>query len=186
MKLQLPSLRPASLLACAGMLLASSVWSDAAGTVSVYLTGLKFGAGKSIHATSGTKTIDTATSYEYKLDGVVRGTPGTPLAKVIKIGTPLSEFVDFVSKDGSKFLKGTVSNPEGTLPVTLVSQTYSGTKMITGIGKVKISVKVVGSIDANGVCKMDVTNVKFKTDPPQNLGSVIFSKGSALTIKALP
>jgi hypothetical protein len=168
------------------MLIGSTAMSNAAGTVSVYLTGLKFGSGKTINATSGNKSIDAATSYKYKLDGTVRGTPGTPLAKIVKIGTPIKDFVEFVKPGGSQYLEGTYSNPGGTLPVTLISKTYTKTKNIKGYGNVKFTLKVVGSIDANGICKLDITNVKIKTTAGQNLGSIVFSKGSALTVTALP
>jgi|GEM_PF-5243150 len=166
--------------------LCSASVSSAAAQVDVFLTGLKFGADIPIHATSKTKTINAAAKYSYELSGVVRGTPGTPLAKVVKIGTPISTFVEFVSPGGSSFLKGTFTNPNGTtLPATVLNKKFAGTKKINGV-PVKISFTVVGSILADGQCVLDVTDVKFKSTPATNLGSITFSKGSKLNIKVIP
>ena len=172
------------MVACMAVTLGTTVF--AAQKVDVYLTGFKFGAGKTIHATSGDKTIVAATGYTYKLSGKVRGTPGTPLAKVVQIQTDLADFIDYVSPGGSSFLTGSFSNPSGLLPATVIKKTFSGTRKVKGYGNVKMSVTIVGTIEADGKCVLDIKNVKFKTDPPQNLGSVVFSKGSALTITAVP
>ncbi len=170
--------------------LCSASVSSAAAQVDVFLTGLKFGAGIPIHATSGTKKIDAAAKYSYELSGVVRGTPGTPLAKLVKIGTPISSFVEFVTPGGSNLLKGTFTNPNGaTIPstgLTVLNKKFAGTKNIKGVGVVKISFIVVGTIMADGQCVMDVTNVQFKTTPATNLGSITFSKGSKLNVKVVP
>lgn len=176
-----------SIAAGLSVFLCSAAVSSAAGQVDVFLTGLKFGAGIPLHATSGTKKLNAANKYSYELSGVVRGTPGTPLAKVVKIGTPISSFVEYVSPGGSSFLKGTFTNPNGTtLPVTVLNKKFAGIKTIKNVGVVKISFNVVGTIQADGQCVLDVTNVQFKTTPAKDLGSITFSKGSKLNIKVAP
>ncbi len=174
------------IIACAGAVLVAAQFAHAADQVDVFLTGLKFGAGESLHATSKSRTIDAAAEYEYTLTGIIRGTSGTPLAKVIKVGTPISAFLESLSPGASDFLTGSFTNPGGVLPATVLDKRFSGTRKIKGLGDVKFSFKVVGKILADGQCVLDVKNVVIKTNPPQDLGSITFSKGSALNIKVKP
>lgn len=177
-----------------GIILGTTAFAGAAQKVDVYLTSLVFGPGKTLRADSATRKIDAAPNYRYELTGTVRGTPGTMLAKLVKKGTPIAEYVDDVTGDqlkGSKFLKGDVVNPSGELPavgtkLNLITKTFKGTRTIKGVGKVKISFKVEGNILPDGQCEMEITNVKFETNPPKNLGSITFIKGSKITVTALP
>lgn len=174
-----------SMVLCAGVILASTSLSEAR-TVSVYLTSKRFGNGESINATSGTRKIPAATEYTYDLNAKVRGQSGKPIEKIVKPGTDIASFVEFVSPGGSKFLSGNFSNPGGTLPATLINKKFAGTKNVKGLGTVKFSFVVVGEILADGQCVMNVTNVKIVSTPKVNLGSVIFTKGSTLNISTVP
>jgi hypothetical protein len=176
-----------SIVLGAGVMLAASSFSDAR-EVSVYLTSKRFGNGESINATSGSRKIPAATEYSYEFNAKIRGQSGKPIEKVVKPGTDIASFVDFVSPGGSSFLSGTFSNPEGTLPVTLIKKKFAGTKAVKGLGDVKFSFLVIGEILADGQCVMQVKNVSIKSvnNPGLNLGSVIFTKGSTLDISTVP
>lgn len=174
-----------NMILCAGVMLASTSFSEAR-EVSVYLTSQRFGNGESIHATSGTRKIPAATEYTYELNAKIRGQSGKPIEKIVKPGTDIASFVEFVSPGGSSFLSGNFSNPGGKLPVTLLNKKFAGTKKVKGLGTVKFSFVVVGEILADGQCVMNVTNVKIVSKPKVKLGSVIFTKGSTLDISTVP
>lgn len=174
-----------SMVLCAGVMLASTSLSEAR-KVSVYLTSQRFGNGESINATSGTRKIPAATEYTYDLNAKIRGQSGKPIEKIVKPGTDIATFVEFVSPGGSSFLTGNFSNPSGTLPVTLINKKFAGTKNVKGLGTVKFSFVVEGKILADGQCVMNVTNVKIVSTPKVKLGSVIFTKGSTLDVSTVP
>jgi hypothetical protein len=174
---------------CAGLLLASTSFMQAR-EVSVYLTSKRFGDKTGFVADSGSRTISPATQYYYELKGSVRGQTGKVIEKIAPKGTDIATFVNLVSPGGSSFLKGTVSNPGGTLPVTLLNKQFKGTKNINVPGKGKVKVKidftVVGSINAAGVCVMEVKNVNITTKPKIALGNIIFTKGAVLKVSDAP
>lgn len=171
-----------TLLACVGLLVGSVTHSEAR-EVSVYLTSQRFGNGETIHATSGQRKIPAANAYTYQLSGKVRGQAGKPIASIVKNGTDIAKFVDYVSPGNSSFLSGSFSNPSGILPATVLNKKISGVRTVNGLGKVTISFVIVGKILADGECVLDVTNVKIKSTSPQNLGSIIFTKGAKLSIE---
>lgn len=174
-----------SAVLCAGVLLASTSFSEAR-TVSVYLTSKRFGDKQGFVADSGTRTIQAATQYSYKLDAQIRGQSGKPIEKIVKPGTDIASFVELVSPGGSKFLSGTYSNAGGTLPVTLLNKKFAGTKKVKGLGTVSFSFVVIGKIDAGGKCSMEVKSVKITSSPSVDLGDVIFMKGSKLDVSTVP
>ena len=179
-----------SAVLCAGVLLASASFMEAR-EVQVFLTGKRFGDQTGFVATSKTRTIPAATEYTYVLNAKVRGEVGKPIEKVIKqIGPDISTLVELVSPGGSDFLTGTVSNPGGTLPVTLMNKRFKGTKIITvpTVGKVtaKFDFTVVGTIKADGVCVMQIKNVKITSTPKIDLGDILFLRNSTLDINTVP
>ncbi len=174
---------------CAGVLLASTSFMEAR-EVDVYLTSKRFGDKTGFVADSQTRTINPATQYSYELKGKVRGQSGKVIEKIVPKGTDIAALVELVSPGGSSFLKGTFSNPGGTLPVTLMNKQFKGTKSVKvpgkGTVKVKFDFTVVGSINAGGVCAMEVKNVKITTTPKIPLGDIIFTKGSVLNVSDAP
>jgi hypothetical protein len=175
-----------SAVLCAGVLLASTSFMQAR-EVSVYLTSKRFGDKTGFVADSQTRTIGAATQYNYELKGKVRGQSGKPLEKIAPKGTDIATLVNLVSPGGSSFLEGTVANPGGTLPVTLMNKQFKGTKKVKfpGMKKsvtVKFDFTVVGSINADGVCVMEVKNVNISSKPKIDLGDIIFTKGAVLEV----
>lgn len=154
--------------------------------VSVYLTSQRFGQGQTIQVDSGDRKIPAATQYSYSLNGEIRGEIGKPTSQLIKGKVDIAEFVESLSPGASDFLSGTFSNPGGTLPITILDKQFSGTKNVKGFGRVAVSFKVVGKILADGQCVLEVTNVKLKSAPKKKLGSILFAKGSILSISTIP
>jgi hypothetical protein len=175
---------------CAGLMLASTSLMEAR-EVSVFLTSKRFGDKTGFVANSGTRTIPAGTKYNYELKGKVRGQSGKPIEKLVPKGTDIASLIELVSPGGSSFLKGTVTNPGGTLPVTLLNnKQFKGTKSVNIPGQGKVTVKfdftVNGTISAGGVCTMEVKNVKITSKPKLALGDIIFTKGATLTVNDNP
>ncbi len=174
-----------TLLPCLGLLFVSFTRSQAR-EVSVYLTSQRLGNGEIVHATSGQRKIPAASVYKYQLSGKVRGQSGKPISSIVKDGTDITKFVDYVFPGNSSSLSGTFSNPSGMLPATVITKKFSGMRNVKGLGNVTISFVIVGKILADGECVFDVTEVKIKSTAKQNLGSIIFSKGAKLSIITSP
>ena len=173
-----------SVIFCAAALLSFSLLE--AREVSVYLTGKKFGQGLTINADSGTRKIRAATQYSYDLTGTIRGEAGKPTGLLIKGEMDLAKFVNQISPGGSAFLSGTFANPSGTLPITVLDRSFSGTRNVKGFGPVSVSFNVVGKILTDGQCVVEVTNVKLKSTPKRKLGTIVFMRGSTLSISTVP
>jgi hypothetical protein len=182
------------LIATLGLVAGTAAFAaEPIGKVGVLITGEEFGPGKEIHRNSGGKRIVPATEYTYRLSGKVTSQPGTALAKALGAnGTSIDAFVESLKAGSSSRLGGSYTNTGGKLPATVINETISGTKTITGIGKIKISFTIVGKIDNTGVCSVDVTNVTFKSKPKltpaqrKALGTIKFKAGSKLQFNATP
>lgn len=173
-------------IAIVGLAAAAPAFAAPQGTATAFLAGEKFGANEEIHVTSENRKLTKAKRYTYTLSGKLKVPKSSPLAKLIPSGVPVDSFIESLSPGGASFLSRTVENPSRNLPLTLVNKTFSGTKNITGVGSVKISLTVVGKILADGTLVMDVTDVKLKTNPKVNLGTVQFLKGSKIVVTAAP
>lgn len=174
-------------IAIVGLAAAAPTYAAPQGTATAFLAGEKFGVGEEIHVTSGSRKLTKAKYYTYTLSGNLKVPKGSPLAKLVPSGVSLAAFIESLSPGGSAFLSKTVDNSATrSLPLTLVNKTFAGTKTINGIGTVKISITVVGKILADGTLVMDVTDVKLKTTPKTNLGTVQFLAGSKLVVNATP
>ena len=175
-------------LAATAVIAVSGVASaaDQASEIPISISGKSFGPGMTISATNAKRYAWPSLSYNYELKAKCKGDPGTPLGKLVKPGTSLAAFLESISKGSSKSLKGTVSNPTGQLPFTLMNKTFKGKRTIPGIGVVNISLNVIGRIDAAGKCFLEVKNVKMSSSPKQKLGSIKFLPGSQLLITVPP
>jgi hypothetical protein len=175
----------AGIIATVGLAV-SAAFAAPIGQVGIFISGETFGTGKEIHVDSTPRLIVASTVYKYKLTGTIKGEPGTALADMITPGTPIGAFLESISKGSSSYLKGSFTNLGGTLPATILDRKISGSKKFPGFGTVKVTLHVVGKILADGKCTLDVTEVKFTTDPRRNLGRIKFLKGSKLLITAVP
>ena len=164
---------------------ASAVAAEA-GQVTVKLVNKVFGHRKSISVDSGGKTIFASESYDYVVKARCKGEKGTPISKVIPSKTPLAVLIESIAPGGSQYLKGSVSNPGGELPFTLLNKKFSGKKRIKGYGKVKIAFRVVAKVTEEGVCEIKVKNVKVKSSKGVNLGTIKFMKGSKVNFSVKP
>lgn len=169
--------------------LAAAPLSSAAtpeGKAVVKLAGEKIGHRKTINADSGNKRIEASEIYNYEFIGRVRAEKGTPAATFVKGGTDIALFLESISPGSSKWLKGSFSNPSGTLPVTILDRTIRGQRKTKGLGQINFSMKLLGTIDANGRCRLDVTGMKFKSSKVPKLGYIEYMKGSKVVITAAP
>ena len=163
------------------------------GEISVFISGEEFGPGKEIHRDSGAKRINAAAEYTYRLSGKITSQKGTALRKILgEKGTSIDVFMESLKLGSSELLGGKYTNTGGKLPATIINQPISGTKTIKGFGKIKFSFTVTGTIDAEGACFVDVTNVTFKSTPKltkaqrKALGTIEFKGGSRLLFTATP
>ncbi len=156
------------------------------GQVAVKLNGQVIGNKKEILVDSGNKRIEASQLYQYELSGRIRGENGTPAAQLVKKPTSIPAFLESLSPGSSKFLKGSFSNPSGKLPVTVLDKTIRGKRNVPGLGNVKVSLKLLGTIDADGFCQLQITRVKLKASEINDLGTIEYMKGSKLLITAAP
>lgn len=160
----------------------------AGGKASIALAGQELGNNKSISVDSGNRRVDASERYTYNFTGRVRGKRGTPAAKIIPSGTDISAFVDSISPGASTFLNGSFPNSSGNLnhPVTVLDKKVSGKRNVKGLGVVTVSLTLLGRIETDGTCVLEIKNVKFKSSLKKKLGSIEFMKGSKLIISAAP
>lgn len=156
------------------------------GQVAVQLKGEELAHKKKIKVDSGKKRIEPSKLYSYEIVGKVRGKRGTPARSVVPGGMKIAKLLDTYAPGSSKFLEGSFSNPSGQLPATVLNRKFSGKRSVPGLGKVKVSLKLVGSIDADGKCQLVVKNVKFKASKQKDLGTIEYMKGAKLLISAAP
>lgn len=182
-----------SAIACLGLVSASALHAESLGRVGVILTGAEFAPGKTIAATSSGKLINPSAAYRYDLVGSVKSPANTVLGSILgSQGMPIAQFLEFVKPGSSAKLSGEFIDTDGKLGGTLVNLPISGTKTLPNLGKVTISFNVIASIADNGLCKLDVNNVKFTSTPKltpaqvASIGSLKFMAGSKLTVNAAP
>lgn len=156
------------------------------GKVSIPLKGEEIANRKDISVSSGKKTIEPSKLYTYEFVGKVRGKSGTPAASLVRKGTSIAELLDSISNGSSAILTGTFSNPTGELPVTVLDRKISGKLKVPRLGKVKISLKLLGTINADGLCELKISRVKLKSSKTKDLGSIEYMKGSKLILSAAP
>lgn len=176
-------------IASLSLISATAALAAPIGQVGVFVSGETLAKGQEIHVDSGSRRIAASKEYKYKFSGNCRGLAGTPMAQLVPAGTPIGTFLESLKAGSSSLLSGTVQNPGGNLPFTVIDLPVSGSKTITGVPgltKIHMSMRIVGTIEADGLCRLDVTDVKLRATPRQKLGSIKFMKGSKLLISAIP
>jgi hypothetical protein len=170
----------------------SGIWAQSAsaqsatGQASIFLVGERIAGGKIITVDSGTRKLVPSKRYSYKLTGNLKGESKTALAKLLPKTVSLAQFIESVSPGGSKFLAGTVANPSGTLPFTLLSKKFSGTIKNKSEGNVKVSFILTSRILASGVSQVELTNVTLSKSKKPRLGNIVFTSGSSMSVSAAP
>ena len=154
----------------------------AKGSATVDLARAEFGKGLDVHLDSGTTLLPPAASYTYSLTATVHVTG--ILALIFPAPVDLSTFLDTIQPGSSSALNGTYLNPNGTLPLKLIKQTFAGSVTLPGGQVATGSVRIVGKITATGQLRFDVTNADFSiTNFHLDIGKVVFDSGS-LTVTA--
>ena len=151
----------------------------AAGSATVNLAGAEFGRGLDVHLNSGTTVLPPAASYKYSLEGSVRFTG--LLALVFPASIDIATLVDQIQPGSSAMLSGTYQNPNGTLPLRVINQTFAGSVQVPGGQTLSASVKIVAKVNAAGQVRIDVTDVDFSvTNFHLDPGTIIFDSGSLI------
>lgn len=152
--------------------------------VLIGFAGTQFANGKSISKTSAPWNINPSSTYYYTIDGRVAG-KGT-LADVIPNGTKLADLLNSVKPGSSQYLKGTLNNPSGTLPATVLNKNIKGSRTIPGVGKVTGSLTLIIQIDAAGEVTFTVQNMKLSGPAGVIPGSIRFGKGTKVRVSTTP
>ncbi len=152
--------------------------------VLIGLAGKEFGNGKSITANSKQWKISPSGNYYYSIDGQWAG-KGT-LAAALPKNTRIAAFLEAVKPGSSRYLKGSFSNPSGTLPATVLNRKIAGARNIKGVGKVNVSLTLSIRINSAGLVTFSIKNMKL-TGPAGNIpGTVRFGSGTKIRVSAVP
>lgn len=149
-------------------------------TATISLTSLQLRNATNQSRSSSPDTIDPGCTYEYAIDGMVRGRGGsfTVLQAMFPNPTPLAQVLETLSPGSSAFLSGaTTSSTGGTHPVTLTSQLFEGSQVILGI-TVNVSATIGVSINAANHVNFTITNVTIS--PAALVGYLEFTSGTAV------
>lgn len=135
---------------------------------------------------SSAQLLPAALAYSYVISGTVHGTGN--LAGYLPAGTSLATAVNFLAGSQtppfSSYLQGTVVNPGGTLPFTiLANKTAAGT--IAG-GLVNASATFNLGVDATGRAMFNITGVTFLVFGSHDTSdTIVFDSGSVTTTAVL-
>lgn len=156
----------------------------AAGSATVDLNGATFGNGLDVHLSSGTTVLPPAASYDYAISGAVHGTG--LLAALLPGGTQLSALLDQIQPGSSSVLSGTQLNVTGTLPFSIINQTFSGSYPISAGVNATANVHLIGRVSAIGQIRFHITDVEFSVPGFPDLGTVVFEPGSKVVVSVKP
>ena len=161
-----------------------SLTAHGVGVATVDLGGATFGKGIDSHLSSGTSVLPAAASYDYAISGTLHGTG--LLSGILPVGTQLSALLEKLQAGSSSVLEGTQLNPGGTLPTSVVDQTFSGTFPIGAGLNATGSMQIVGRVTAAGQIRFHVVNVDFSLPGFSNLGTVVFEPGAKVVVSVKP
>ena len=152
-------------------------------SVKVPLGGEEFGKNLEIHVSSGDRVIALSESYTYSVVGSCAGTDD--LAKLIPAGTPISTFLNMLSKGNSKYIAGIYDNPTNARVVTPIDRNFSGKLTYPKVGVVTLSASIKAGINANGEAYIDVFDVVVNSATTLK-GTIKFQSGSKFVISTAP
>lgn len=148
------------------------------GQAIVNLAGVQLRNATTQSKSSNPDTIDSACSYNYVIDGMVRGRGTFSLLSILFPNpTPLAQVLETLSPGSSSTLVGSVqSQNSGQHPEVLLSQLLAGQQVILGT-TVTFSAQLTVGIDANHFAYFTLTNVVVT--PSATVGYLEFTSGSA-------
>lgn len=157
------------------------------GQALVSLAGVQLRNATAQSRSSNPDTIDTACSYTYVIDGMVRGRGTFTLLSILFPNpTPLAQVLDTLSPGSSALLSGTVQSQNGGVhPEVLMSQTLAGQQVILGT-TVTFSADLAVGIDANHFVYFTLSNVVVT--PSSTVGYLEFTSGTVTvrTVRSCP
>ncbi|HEX4085853.1 MAG TPA: hypothetical protein VHY22_13150 [Chthoniobacteraceae bacterium] len=138
--------------------------------------------GSSISGSSAA-LLPPAAAYSYSISGSCYATGY--LADLISGTVSLADALDDISSGDSSYLEGTVANPGGTLPFTVLSKDFSGTFdffIISG----SVSAFFNVAVDGTGRASFSVTDVNFDIDgSPDSSSSLVITSATVTTTAVL-
>ncbi len=155
---------------------ACHAWAEP--SVGINLAGVQFKNGTNQSRDSSASvpsSVDGATRYTFATTGMVKGDSGL-LRTLYPNPTPLATVLEALAPGSSAGLSGEACNPSGTLPVTLGSQTRSGSTVL-GFLTVTYALTIDVGIRADGVAYFNLTNVVLS--PAALVGSMSFTSGES-------
>ena len=166
------------------ILFLSAIPAHAVGVATVDLGGATFGKGIDVHLSSGATVLPAASSYDYAISGTLHGTG--LLDFILPPGTQISTLLDKIQDNSSSVLTGTQLNPGGTLPISIVNRTFSGSFPITTGVNATASMQLVGRVTETGQIRFHVVNVDFNVPGIPNLGTVVMEPGAKVVVSVKP
>lgn len=156
---------------------AGFAWADDVAVID--LTGLKVQDGLDQIRTSAPDTIDPATSYEYVIEGKVKGS-GVVFGLLFPEPTPLGDALDTFEPGLSDLLSGSFDNPSGLHPVVVFDATFEGEQNLGGID-VQYAATLTAGIDEEDLAYFSITGVNL--EPSFLVGSLTFTEGTATIVR---
>lgn len=173
-----------SLLAAACLALNLSAYSQNE-EVRLKFGSLPFGPQTNISVNSGNWRINPSTIYNYEIQGAVKGKKGG-LLKLIPASIPLDTLLNSIEPGKASLLIGSVENPDGALPFTILNRKISGKANIPKKGELAISFILEISIDGQGKTLVKASKAKVKLNGKKVRGELAFAKGTQIKITTAP
>lgn len=173
-----------SLLAAACIALNLSAYSQNE-EVRLKFGSLPFGPQTNISVNSGNWRINPSAIYTYEIQGAVKGKKGG-LLKLIPASIPLDTLLNSIEPGKDELLMGSVENPDGALPFTILNRKISGKANIPKKGELAISFILEISIDGQGKTLVKASKAKVKLNGKKVRGELAFAKGTQIKITTAP
>lgn len=161
-----------------GLALACASPALAAETVSIPINGVRIQNNLAQSRNSGAQTINAAFRYSIRFSGDTTASgAGGILAALYPSPTPLSEIMNDLAPGTDPLAPQSATNPPGTLPASLPSQTTNQTSVLSGIN-VTFGMTINAGADATGVCSFSLSGVVIS--PSILVGSLLINQGSII------
>jgi len=137
-------------------------------------------------AQSGTSTsvLPPAQAYSYQITGTVHGTG--LLQFVIPSGTSLADALDQIQSGFSSNLQGTVANPGGTIPFTVLDNKTAAGSFDLGFESITASATFSVYVDAEGHAIFSINPVSFLVNGnADDSDTIVFDSGTVTTTAVL-
>lgn len=166
-------------------LFSSFIPASAAGNVAIDLNGVAFGNNSNdVNRTSAPAVLTAANSYRFRISGKVKGTGD--LVSTIPTATPIGNFLDRLEPGFSSRLSGTLNNPSGDFPLTIVSKSFNTELQINTFTRRRFIFDFKAEVNAAGSVLFSISNVAVTSNGFPVPGEIVFEPSSSLTISIPP